>query len=986
MKRLLICFMMLLSLTVFMQVTPASAADDQEATIYGMNLNYTAKLNIPSDLDSQYQITGYKRGTSYNVVSGNDSVTVTSRGLVRVNQTIKKDESGRFTNVITPGDAVIEVKYNGKVTANVTVHVIDYAAIYVEQVIDEYIAKNFNEDMSDKEIIDAIAKFAAQYNYDSTGSAASVKAMIIMGSGNHKATTDAVVTLAQKLGYDAWSIDSAKSSYARKLAMIKLHDTYYQVDAGINEAKNDEGYRRYEVENRSSLFRYQLMDNGKAYIVGYDGKDSTGVLEVPSYIDSHPVTLIWEKGLSELDCTKIILPDTMEALSNGAFYGCDKLKEIEIPASVGEFYGAAFQKCSSLESLTVAKGNQTYKSEDNVVYSKDGRTLVAAGALSSLKVPDTVTQIGQYAFYGNTVLRSVEVPSSVTTISTSAFQGCSSLTYVKLSEGLQTIEQLGFASATQLPVIRIPSTVKSIGHSAFGGCSSLTKAYFCGDQPDFPQGSYGTDQIFLSCSLQAYYPYGNTTWDTTNKHSATNLTWGEWNSKIVDSILDAQITLPDETYSYTGEAFTPVVTVTLQGKTLTQDTNYVVSYYDNVNAGTAYVQIIGCGSYEGMLKASFQIQKGLPKMSALVTKDTLIVGQTTSFTGADGCQFESEDPEVASVTTEGVITAVAAGTTTVSAIYAESDNYTEGKVSYKITVITDPNVTPTPAPTATPGAITTATPGAVTTATPGAVTTATPGAITTATPGAVTAAPGESGKPDVPSDSEKPDVTAAPGDSEKPDVTAAPGKSDKPDVTAAPGESDKPDVPSAAPSESNKPNVPTAAPGGSDKPANPSATPDASKKPSATVVPTKKPSSTKAPSSTNDGSGSVTVGSTVTYKNAKYRITGKNTAEFVGIVKGKTVNIPDTITVGGKVYKITSIAAKACRDNTKITKLVIGKNVKKIGKEAFMNCTKLKSINCKTKLLKAGKVKKNAFKGVNKKVVLKVPKAQKSLYKKLFIF
>lgn len=444
------------------------------------------------------------------------------------------------------------------------------------------------------------------------------------------------------------------------------------------------------------------------------------------------------------------------------------------------------------------------------------------------------------------------------------------------------------------------------------------------------------NMIFSSCSnlKTAYYPKGNTTWTADGVAKTLSyqvergktLTWSTWDPSTVQSILNAQITLPGGTYTYTGKAFTPAVTVTLEGKTLTQGTDYVINYFDNINAGNALVQITGRGSYEGVTQSGFQIKKASPKMSALITKDELIVGQTTSFIKADGCQFESGDPEVASVTTEGVIKAVAAGTTTVSAIYAETDNYSEGRVIFTITVKPDPNATPTPVttttplPTSTPGE--TETPGTITTPTPGAIATATPGAVATPTPGAI--------------------------------ATATPGA------------------------------VTTPTPGGSNKPSNPTHTSDVTNKSSST--PTQQPTKTKAPSTTNDGSSSLTVGSTVTYKNAKYRITGKNTAEFTGIVKGKTVNVPNTITVGGKVYKITSIAAKACRDNIKITKLVIGKNVKKIGKEAFFNCKKLKNIDCKSALLKAGSIKKNAFKGLNKKVVLKVPKAQKVLYKKLFVF
>lgn len=77
----------------------------------------------------------------------------------------------------------------------------------------------------------------------------------------------------------------------------------------------------------------------------------------------------------------------------------------------------------------------------------------------------------------------------------------------------------------------------------------------------------------------------------------------------MQSISSAQITLPAATYTYTGTAFTPAITVTLQGKTLTNGTDYVVSYFDNINAGTAQIQVTGCGSYEGVAKTFSRLTK-----------------------------------------------------------------------------------------------------------------------------------------------------------------------------------------------------------------------------------------------------------------------------------------------------------------------------------------------------------------------------------------
>ena len=118
----------------------------------------------------------------------------------------------------------------------------------------------------------------------------------------------------------------------------------------------------------------------------------------------------------------------------------------------------------------------------------------------------------------------------------------------------------------------------------------------------------------------------------------------------------------------------------------------------------------------------------------------------------------------------------------------------------------------------------------------------------------------------------------------------------------------------------------------------------------------------------------------VTVGNLRYVITStaKKTVAVKGIVsakrnKLKKVKIPATVKFAdGAKYKVTAIQTKAFAKNKKLKTLVIGKNVKKIGKKAFYNAKKLKSIKIKSKVLK--KVGKKAFKGINKKAVIRVPK------------
>ena len=130
-------------------------------------------------------------------------------------------------------------------------------------------------------------------------------------------------------------------------------------------------------------------------------------------------------------------------------------------------------------------------------------------------------------------------------------------------------------------------------------------------------------------------------------------------------------------------------------------------------------------------------------------------------------------------------------------------------------------------------------------------------------------------------------------------------------------------------------------------------------------------------------------GTKLTAKGASYQVTSaaeKNpTVVYKGSKKQKaSVTIPDTVTIDEVTYKVTSIAANAFKNNKKLKKVVIGKNVTKIGKKAFYGCSKLKQITVKTTKLTKKNVGSQAFKGIHKKAAFKVPKKKISSYRKVF--
>ncbi len=111
----------------------------------------------------------------------------------------------------------------------------------------------------------------------------------------------------------------------------------------------------------------------------------------------------------------------------------------------------------------------------------------------------------------------------------------------------------------------------------------------------------------------------------------------------------------------------------------------------------------------------------------------------------------------------------------------------------------------------------------------------------------------------------------------------------------------------------------------------------------------------------------------------------KKTVKYEGISeKAYTVaDIPDKVELKSKSYRVTQIKDSAFANSSKIKRVTVGENVKKIGKKAFYNCKNLKSITIKSELLKKGSIGANAFKGLPSDAVVTVPKEKLSTYKSI---
>jgi len=172
-----------------------------------------------------------------------------------------------------------------------------------------------------------------------------------------------------------------------------------------------------------------------ATITGYTG--AGGAITIPSTLGGYATRFIGES----------------------AFSWCTSLTSVTIPSSVTSIGNRAFAACSSLTAINVDEGNANYASVNGVLYNKAMTALILcpSGKAGAFTIPNSVTSIGDYAFYDCASLTSVIIGSGVTSIGAGAFYGCTSLTSVIIGSG-----------------------VTSIGDYAFYDCASLTSIGFLG--------------------------------------------------------------------------------------------------------------------------------------------------------------------------------------------------------------------------------------------------------------------------------------------------------------------------------------------------------------------------------------------------------------------------------------------------------------------------------------------------------------------------
>ena len=193
--------------------------------------------------------------------------------------------------------------------------------------------------------------------------------------------------------------------------------------------------------------------------------------------------------------SSIVIPSSVKTIGYESFGGCSALTSINIPESVSSIDEDAFSNCKNLGSIKVDERNTVYDSRNNcnaIIHTSSNtlrvgckntvipNTVTSIGnsafykcrGLTSIVIPDSITDIGEFAF-SECDLKTLTIGKNVRTIDFAAFSGCKALKSVVIPSGVTIIEDSVFYECTSLNNVVIPSSVTVIEDYAFNECTSL---------------------------------------------------------------------------------------------------------------------------------------------------------------------------------------------------------------------------------------------------------------------------------------------------------------------------------------------------------------------------------------------------------------------------------------------------------------------------------------------------------------------------------
>ena len=198
-----------------------------------------------------------------------------------------------------------------------------------------------------------------------------------------------------------------------------------------------------------------------------------------------PVSLEKISGYVFANCTalqNIEYPEGISEIGDYAFYKCTSLERIELPEGLSTLGLRVFENCKSLIEVTLSlsilngASSYTYNTSSHEAWG----TFNGCSSLTTVNFPDNTTRIPGGLFAGSGI-KEITIPETVTEIGSYAFASCKSLQGINFPASLEKIRGHAFANCTALQNIEYPDGIKELGDYTFYGCTSLERI-------EFPEG------------------------------------------------------------------------------------------------------------------------------------------------------------------------------------------------------------------------------------------------------------------------------------------------------------------------------------------------------------------------------------------------------------------------------------------------------------------------------------------------------------------
>ncbi len=241
------------------------------------------------------------------------------------------------------------------------------------------------------------------------------------------------------------------------------------------------------VRMAQAQYTFTTNSDGSLNISQYTGPG--GAVVIPGTTNGLPITGIGDAAFFNSSTLTSVTVGTNVAIIADQAFSYSSLTNVTLPASVTNIAFDSFLDCNHLTAINVATNNPDFSSAAGVLFDQNQTTLIGfpEGKAGSYAVPDSVTNIGVYAFFDSTNLTSVALSTNVSSIEDYAFYDCPGLTAITVNTNNPAYSSVAgvlfdksqgtliqYPAGNTSIAYTMPDTVTNIGMEAFYGCPNLT--------------------------------------------------------------------------------------------------------------------------------------------------------------------------------------------------------------------------------------------------------------------------------------------------------------------------------------------------------------------------------------------------------------------------------------------------------------------------------------------------------------------------------